>query len=194
MPDKVSAIVPALFVDATFVDMTATCMRGLFSLHELVVIGSKRGYAENVNTGLRIATGDILLICNNDIEFIQYGWLDHLLQPLHDGYDISSIRTTDSDGWTTENRIEEGAKFGSIWAMKREVYETIGPLDESFGKGYFEDLDYQKRAEDAGFKVAKNHAGLVEHKGKATFALVDPEDTAYQLAMERFRAKWGAVW
>lgn len=152
------------------------------------------GYAAAVNTGLREATGDVIIICNNDVVFIQPDWLKHLLKPLQEGYDISSIRTSDSDGWTTDDKITEGDKFGSIWAMKREVYETIGGLDESFGKGYFEDLDYQKRAEDAGFKVGKNHAGLVEHIGKATFSIVDPDDTAYKKAMERFKEKHGKIW
>lgn len=152
------------------------------------------GYAAAVNTGLAAAKGNILIICNNDIVFIQPRWLDHLIKPLNEGYGISSIRTTDADGWTVEDKITEGDKFGSIWALKREVYEKIGPLDDSFGKGYFEDLDYQKRAEDDGFKVAKNHAGLVEHVGKATFKEIDPDDKVYQGAMKKFVKKWGKVW
>lgn len=152
------------------------------------------GYAAAVNMGLFHSTGDPIIICNNDIEFIQHDWLKHLMKPLKEGYDISSIRTSDSDGWETDDYISEGDKFGSIWALKRKVYETIGGLDESFGKGYFEDLDYQKRAEDNGFKVAKNHAGLVEHIGKATFRVIDSGDKAYATAQNRFKEKWGKVW
>lgn len=149
------------------------------------------GYAAAVNTGLYYAKGDILIISNNDIRFYPR-WLEHILKPLKD-YDISSIVTSDQ-GWDTRDEITEGDKFGSLWAMKRKVYDTIGGLDETFGKGYFEDLDYQKRAEEAGFKVAKNHAGLVEHTGKATFKEVDPEDKAYIKARSRFIEKHGKVW
>lgn len=148
------------------------------------------GYAAAVNTGLFYTKGDVLVISNNDIIFTP-GWLEAILKPLNEGYDISSIRTSDQT-WETDNYISEGDKFGSLWAMKRKVYETIGGLDESFGN-YFEDLDYQVRAEAAGFKVGKNHGHLVEHLGKATFKTVDPEDKQYLAAMEKFRKKHGKV-
>jgi len=213
--DKVSIIIPAYYADQKLVDITANCLNSLreTELNEIILVddgspiramheastidirlNENKGYAGAVNAGLARATGDYLVISNNDIEFIQPGWLDHLLKPLHDGCDIASIRSTDPDGWEVEDKITEGDKFGCIWAMKRIVYKTIGGLDESFGKGYFEDLDYQKRAEEAGFRVAKNHAGLVEHYGKATFSRVDVEDTSYYAAMERFKEKYGKVW
>lgn len=151
------------------------------------------GFAAAVNTGLEAATGDILIICNNDIVFVQPDWLDYLISPLSK-YDICSIRTTDADGWETEDRITFGDKFGSIWAMNRKVFDTIGGLDESLGKGYFEDLDFHQRAKEAGFKVVKNHAGLVEHIGKATFSEIDPDDESYYEAMEKFKQKHGEVW
>lgn len=192
---RTSVVVPCLWIDDSFLDMTTECLRGLYkAVDEVVVVNADRSYSGNVNAGLKACTGDYLIIANNDLIFVQPDWLDHLVKPLEQGCDISSIRTTDSDGWETEDKITEGDKFGSLWCMKREVYEKIGGLDESFGKGYFEDLDYHKRAEDAGFKVAKNHAGLVEHKGKATFRLADPEDKSYAIAQERFREKWGKVW
>jgi len=173
--------------------MIKNCLEGLPTNCQVILVGND-SYAVNVNNGLKATTGDYLIICNNDIEIIQPDWLDHLLKPLKEGYDISSIRNTEADGWQTEDKITEGDKFGAIWAMKREVYETIGGLDESFGKGYYEDLDFHKRAEDAGFKVAKNHAGIVEHIGKATFKIVDPDDTSYLEATQKFKAKWGKLW
>lgn len=192
--NKVSVIIPCLWSRPEFIDMTFKCVKTMGDIGQVLIVANNAGYAENVNVGLKEASGDVLIICNNDIEFIQPDWLKHLLKPLLEGYDISSIRTTDSDGWETEDKITEGDKFGSLWAMKRKVYETIGGLDESFGKGYFEDLDYHKRAEDSGFKIAKNHAGLVEHIGKATFGVVDPSDQHYVEAREKFKAKWGKVW
>lgn len=220
---EVSLILPCYWATEELIDITVECLNSLndttnaqpsevliindgspinagfedetdFAQHMEQIDRKKNGgYAAAVNTGLFHATGDILIISNNDIEFIQPDWLTHLLKPLHEGYAISSIRTTDSDGWETDDYYEDDAKFGSLWAMKREVYETIGGLDESFGKGYFEDLDYQKRATLAGFKVVKNHAGIAEHKGKATFKVTDPDDSAYFAAMERFKEKYGKV-
>lgn len=184
---------PCLWVNDELLEMTEECISGLYPyVDQLIVINDEGGYAETVNKGLKIADGDILLISNNDIVFVDPNWLEHITSPLKD-YDICSIRTSDSDGWVTEDRLEEGAKFGSIWAMKRIVYETIGGLDESFGKGYAEDLDYRRRALNAGFKIVKNHNGLVEHHGKATFKKVDPEDESYRSAMKRYKEKWGFI-
>lgn len=221
MPDKITMVIPCYWATVELVDMTLTCINSandtsdigqtilvddgspvklevidgtdFASDYEVIPRKKNGGYAAAVNTGLFYAKGDIIIVCNNDIEFIQPNWLIHLLKPLQEGYDIASIRTTDADGWETEDRIEADAKFGSIWAMKRKVYDTIGGLDESFGKGYFEDLDYQKRSKAAGFTSAKNHAGIVEHRGKATFRTIDPADDAYNHAMARFQEKWGKV-
>lgn len=187
---KTSIIIPAYGQK----HLTIKCLETLEGVDQIIVIDDDGGFAETVNRGLSIATGDVFIVCNNDIEFIQPDWLSHLIKGFNEDYDIVSLRTSDSDGWETDNYISEGDKFGSFWAMKRKVYETIGGLDESFGRGYFEDLDYHKRAEDAGFRVGKNHAGLVEHKGKATFTEVDPDDTAFKTAREKFIQKWGEVW
>lgn len=191
MLPKISVIVPCLWVNKELFDMTVKCLEGLWRIDELIIINRDRSYAGNVNAGLKIAEGDIIIVCNNDIEFYDPSWLHHLTWPLEE-YDICSIMTSDQS-WETKDELEEGAKFGSLWAMKRVVYETIDGLDESFGN-YFEDLDYQKRAEDAGFRVVKNHAGLVHHIGKATFKQVDPEDKNYLEAMEKFKKKHGKVW
>ena len=187
----ISFIIPCYWINEDLLDMTFDCLSGLWDKGQVIVVADKQSFAQNVNAGLKIARGDIIAVLNNDLDFIDPHWLHCLTEPLKD-YDICSIRTTE-EGWETKDWLEEGAKFGSIWAMNRRVYDTIGGLDESFGN-YFEDLDYQKRAEDAGFRVVKNHNGLVEHLGKATAKVLDPEDKQYNIAMERFRQKHGSVW
>lgn len=189
-----SIIVPCLWSNTELFEMTTASLLNLLDEPlQIIVIADRQPYSVNANVGLRAATGDIIIVTNNDIGYIQFDWLKHLLLPLETGYDISSIRTSDSDGWGVEPYIEDGAKFGSIFAMRRKVYETIGGFDEQF-KGYFADLDYQKRAEDAGFRVGKNHAGIVEHQGKATYSQTDPDDTEFESARDIFIAKYGKVW
>lgn len=186
-------IIPNLWANEELLDMTIGCIKGAYQVvDEMIIINDNQSYAKNVNKGLKACTGGYIIICNNDISFVQPDWLDHLLKPLQEGYDISSVRTTDGDGWETEDKITEGDKFGSIWVMKRTVYKEVGLLDESFGN-YAEDLDYRRRALNAGLKIAKNHAGLVEHQGKATAKTIDPEDKQYQEAMIRYKEKWGFI-
>lgn len=209
MLNKTSIIIPCYFADDSYKDMTARCLEGLKDFDgEIVVVddGSplecdlstirrkeNGGFGAAVNSGLLEATGDILIVCNNDIEFIQPNWLKHLLEPLRKGYDISTIRSTEPDGWETRDWIEPDANFGCIFAMKRIVYETIGGFDETLGKGYHEDADFRRRAMEAGFKIAKNHNGLVHHLGKATYKVVDPEDSMFFESREKLKKKWGEV-
>lgn len=165
---------------------------GPITVSKFIRLPSNQGYPRAVNAGWFEATGDVIITANNDIVFYP-DWLKHLLFPLDNGYDISSIRTTEPDGWTTEDNITEGEKFGSLWAMKREVYETLGGLDERFGQGYFEDTDYWRRALEAGFRIGKNHRGLVEHRGHATFDVVDPENLSYARNLRVYAEKHGRV-
>lgn len=210
--DSVSIVLPCFWADESLLLMTEKCLESiLVDEHlevELIVVddGSplkaelgdaiqitlpeNQGYAAAVNAGLDAANGEYLVISNNDIIFIQPDWLEQLLRPLKEGAGISTIRTTEPDGWQTENKYEENAKFGSLWAMTRATYEALGGLDERFGKGYGEDLDYWHRARNAGIRIVKNHSGLAEHLGKATFKVTDPKDTYFNEFLFAYHRKW----
>lgn len=211
MSDKVSIIVPCYHLYDEMVDMTMRCFKTMGEgIDEKILVddGSPAklrnlppgllvipriengGYTVAVNDGLEAAKGDIIIVCNNDIEFVQPDWLKHLLKPLNEGYDISSIVTSDQ-GWETKNEITEDDRFGSLFAMKRKVYDTIGGFDERFGTGTFEDADYYLRAKEVGFRIAKNWAGIVEHQGRATFDTVDPNHQIFEKNKQIFIDKWG---
>jgi GT2 family glycosyltransferase len=149
------------------------------------------GYVGAVNRGLAAAAGDVLIIGNSDLIFLP-GWLQALIDPLKEGYDISSIRTTEPDGWSTEDRIEDAAKFGCLFAITRRVYQTLGGLDQRF-RHYFADTDYRRRALNAGFHIGKNHGGLVAHRGSATYRLADPNGLRFHKDQTTFIAIHGFV-
>lgn len=210
---KTSMIIPCYFADQSFIDMTQRCLDSLqygrpdevivvddgspdyedfgLDVDHWLYLPKNLGFPGAVNVGLARAKHDILIISNNDIEFAPY-WIEELLKPLALGYDISSIVTSDQ-GWETRDEITEGDRFGSLWAMKRKVYETLGGLDERFGKGTFEDTDYYRRALAAGFRIGKNHRGFVEHIGRATFDVVDPVRENFLKNREVYRDKWGEI-
>lgn len=203
-------IIPCFWANEELVDMTDECLASMdqepdeiiivddgspihaeFANTECVVLDENVGFPGAVNAGLKHAEGDILIISNNDIIFYP-NWLTELLLPLQEGFDISSIVTSDQ-GWETKDLISEGDRFGSLWAMKRKVYETLGGFDERFGIGYFEDADYYMQAKKAGFRIGKNWNGLVEHKAKGTFSKVDPDNKQFLKNREIFKDKWGFV-
>lgn len=213
---SVSMVIPCYWDNQHLVEVTKRCISSLaFSAaNEILIVddGSRikltkadiapidlqiitrehnGGYAAAVNTGMKEAIGDIFVIANNDLVFIQPDWLDKLLHPIYnDEADISLISQTDTDGWTPEEKYTHNAKFGALWAITREAYERLGTLDERFGKGYFEDLDYWHRAQDKNMVIIKNHAGIVEHIGKQTFKLVDEDDKLFGINMFKYNEKW----
>jgi GT2 family glycosyltransferase len=50
--------------------------------------------------------------------------------------------------------------------IKREVFDKIGLLDEQFGLGYHEDVDFCIRAEDAGYKLLETGSFPIYHRGR----------------------------
>jgi len=81
-------------------------------------------------------------------------------------------------------------------AMRRDVFEAVGPLDESFGMGLFEDDDYSHRVRLAGFRVVCAEAAFVHHAGQAAFSRIAPEDLQrlWDENQRHFEDKWGVSW
>jgi len=59
---------------------------------------------------------------------------------------------------------------GFCLAIKREVVEKIGVLDEAFGLGTYEDDDYCLRAREAGYVNMVARDCFIHHFGSRTFA------------------------
>jgi len=81
-------------------------------------------------------------------------------------------------------------------AMRRDVFERVGELDERFGIGMFEDDDYCRRVREAGLELKCADDCFVHHAGRASFKLLG--DKRYLEVFEHNRAlyqeKWGEMW
>jgi GT2 family glycosyltransferase len=81
-------------------------------------------------------------------------------------------------------------------AMRRSTVEQVGPLDERFGIGMFEDDDYALRVRQLGLRIVCAEDVFVHHWGRASFSRLD--DATYRALFEenrrKFEAKWGQAW
>lgn len=209
---KVSIIIPAYYIDDSYVEMTQDCVNSVKATctpHEIIVVddGSpvvaeidfatnirlkdNKGYAGAVNAGFEASTGDVTIVLNNDTLATE-GWFEALTEPLTD-YDIMSIRTTDCDGYNKADIITDGDKFGSCWAIRSSVFRDLGMLSTDFGRGYAEDLALWHDALEKGLRIGKNHNGTIFHEGKKTFKVVDPDDTYYTDALMAYKNKYGKI-
>jgi hypothetical protein len=82
-------------------------------------------------------------------------------------------------------------------ALSRDVYESVGPLDECFGIGTLEDDDYSMRLHETGHRLLCAEDVFVHHFGEASFGkLVASGEYSRLLEMNRsrFERKWGTPW
>jgi len=182
--------------------------------------GENRSFAAACNQGAELATGDVLVFANDDVA-VTPAWLDrlrtHLADPAVGMAGPVTNRTgneaqVDSDYRTwgellrfAEARAERHA--GEAFdvptltmfcvAMRRALYERVGPLDERFETGLLEDDDYSRRVRAAGFRLLCADDAFVHHFGEASFGkLVASGEYGRVLAANRARyeKKWGEAW
>lgn len=126
-----------------------------------------RGFAKTVNMGIKEAKHDLILLLNNDVTIEKIDWLKILVDAM-EGYDMAAPAAGKmSKTWeyepgeaTNNTQVREGAKrykrfyypVGWCLMVRRNVFDTIGLIPEDFGKGFFDDVLFGKRASDAGMK------------------------------------------
>jgi glycosyltransferase involved in cell wall biosynthesis len=110
------------------------------------------GYTKATNAGIKAATGDVIVLLNNDVVLLDWqnknAWLDRLVDPLKDkGVGITAaLKIFDQ---TVER---EFAVFFCV-AMRRELFDEVGLLDEAFSPGAYDDVDFCIRTEELGYRV-----------------------------------------
>jgi GT2 family glycosyltransferase len=73
------------------------------------------------------------------------------------------------------------------------VIEQVGLLDESFGRGYFEDDDYCKRVMTAGYSIGIARDVFVHHEMDASFSKIGNQEKIDLFNKNRllYESKWG---
>ncbi|HEY2797274.1 MAG TPA: glycosyltransferase [Thermoanaerobaculia bacterium] len=81
-------------------------------------------------------------------------------------------------------------------AMRRSVFDQVGPLDEAYGVGMFEDDDFAVRMREAGYRVVCAEDAYVHHVGQGAFRKLSPAeyDALWKKNQAYFEKKWGVEW
>lgn len=211
-----------IVVDNASTDGTPELLEGLASRHDNVRVILNRtnvGFAAANNQGIRAATGDVFVLLNNDTVPAR-GWLVRMLRHLADPKIGLVVAATNFSG--NESRIavpyrtlegmppfaeeyaraNEGRAFDIHVAamycvgLRRDAYDTIGPLDEDFTVGMFEDDDYSHRARIAGLRVVCAEDVFVHHFGQASFGKLPKEEyeAIFRRNQTHYERKWGMAW
>lgn len=185
---------------------------------KLIINDQNRGFAAANNQGIAQAEGKYVVLLNNDT-VVTNDWLEAMLRHLQNN-DIGLVGpVTNSVGneakiavdyanieqmheFAARHTVENVGRHFDISvlamfcvAMRREVFDEIGELDEAFGIGMFEDDDYCRRIQSAGYRTVCAEDSFVHHYGQASFKKLI-ESGEYQVIWDRnqtyFEKKWGA--
>ena len=185
---------------------------------KIILNPDNRGFAAANNQGLREADGDILLLLNNDT-IVPGGWLDPLVMHLREPSigmvgpvtnavgNEAKIEVSYTDIQQMQafaDRYTESRKGRSFdipmlamfcVAFRRGILEEVGYLDEAFGIGLFEDDDYSRRVQAAGYRTVCAEDSFIHHYGQASFRTLIASGE-YQALWDKnqayFESKWGA--
>ena len=176
-----------------------------------------RGLAGARNQGLALAQGRILLLLGEDT-VVPPGWLTTLVTHLEESGPglIGPVTNRASNQaqvqaayrtfgeFVTFSKERQGSGLADVRfldgfcvALRREVFEQVGPFDERVPIGVFQDEDYAVRIRNAGLRVACASDVFVHHSGASivghlTLAGIDGEH--FQHARREFEAKWSTRW
>ena len=187
------------------------------SNRRLILNDTNRGFAAANNQGLFIAEGEYLVMLNNDT-YVTPGWIRTLYQ--HFKYDkaiglvgpvtnnIGNEAKIDIDYKDMDQMLEVSSKYthkhlGKVFQLRsaaffcammpRVVYNLVGPLDEEFGLGFFEDDDYCRRIERAGLHIVCAEDVFIHHHLSASFLKLDRDArrSLFNENKKKYEDKWG---
>lgn len=215
--------VEIIVVDNASSDGTPDAVAAMQAAHprlRLIRNSENRGFAGATNQGLVAASGEVLVLLNNDT-VVTRGWLSGLIRHLVADPSIGMTGpVTNASG--NESCIEVGytslqemhafagaygrAHAGEMRtlpmlsmfcvAFRRDVFERVGLLDERFGIGMFEDDDYAWRVRALGYRCVCVEDVFVHHFGRSAFKGLDAAryDELFERNRRLFEDKWHTVW
>ncbi|MFD3257087.1 glycosyltransferase [Paenibacillus lentus] len=187
-----------------------------------ILLSENDGFAGGNNIGIINATGDYVVLLNNDT-MVSKDWLPRLMQPFKTDHQIAAVGPMSNfvgndqkldffvgdevyganAAWLDEfhalfdKRFRYTDMLGFFCVMiKKEIFEKLGHLDKSFGCGMFEDDDYCLRMLQAGYRLAIAEDAFVYHHGSATFNQWDEEQKRSLFLTNKayYETKWSRTW
>jgi len=175
------------------------------------------GFAGGNNVGLRAATGDYVILLNNDT-YVTRGWVRDLIRPMtiDARIGLTGPLTNNIGNEQKVNAAYKGMPEMGVWsrrfvrkhtrkrfatynlaffcvAIRCELLQTVGLLDESYGLGFFEDDDYCHRVLRAGYRIEIVDDVFVHHHLSVSFNALGLEQKTAQLSKNKaiFESRWG---
>ena len=185
---------------------------------DIIVVANKEnlGFPKGCNQGIEIATGNEILLLNNDV-IVTYNWLKKLREALYSSEEVGAVGPVTNycsnfqsvpinykseedmqifarkyNKENNNNREYRLKLVGYCMLIKKEVIDKIGFLDERFTPGNFEDDDYSFRIIKKGYKLLVCYDTFIHHFGSVSFK--EDKSFFHNLLTKnaiKFKEKWG---
>ena len=212
-----------IVVDNASTDGTQAYLRHMAARHpevRVILNATNDGFARANNQGVAASRGRHLVLLNNDT-VVPPGWLPRLVEHLRDPdiglvgpvtnfvgneakVEVSYATCGDMERFAAERARRYEGQIADIHmlamfcvAMRRETYDQVGPLDEQFGIGMFEDDDYAQRLRAHGYRVVCAADVFVHHVGQAAFKRLIERgeyDALFERNRRAYEEKWNVQW
>lgn len=190
----VSIIIPTLKTPEEITGLIAEIKNTIAHELHLIVASGKRGAAANRNEGMERATGEFIIMCDDDIEQLPYGWDRDLIDALKKtGASMVGPRLLNPNGSLqrtnyknydlSKDFVEVRRMIGALCAFKN----TTLRYDENYLWWGREDTDFCKQLGGKFFVI--NTVKVIhrnEHKNPHGSKEQETENFEY------FKRKWGA--
>jgi GT2 family glycosyltransferase/glycosyltransferase involved in cell wall biosynthesis len=208
-----------ILVDNCSTDGTPEYLSGLPMGPDLKVVLNEEnlGFAGGNNVGMRKATGEYVILLNNDT-FVTPGWVTDMIRHFRLSPDVGmvgpvtnmigneqKIKIAYADmeemqrqalAFTSRRRFRShqvrNLAFFCV-AISRTVMERVGLLDDAFRLGFFEDDDYCQRVMESGYRLVVADDVFVHHHLSASFNAIGNEKKQQLMLANKaiYERKWG---
>ena len=134
-------------------DGTREYVNSLPSQFKLIWYDNPLGFTKATNEGVKQSCGKFVVLLNNDTELLSQDkdvWLRTLRSPFDKDFNVGIAGCTKERCWD----IDREFIIFFCAMIRREIFDQIGLLDESFNPGFGEDIDFCCKIQDGGWKMA----------------------------------------
>lgn len=141
-----------------------------------------QGFTVGMNQGIKVASGDILVLANNDIR-LSPNWIEvtqQVFEALEDTGSLHFKMIPYDEPFNLSNKVWNTGKerwcHGSFYVIRKQVFDDLGLYDEGYGLGGYDDWDLQYRIrKDGRWRLAYTNGAAFQHQDSSTYNTHDPE-------------------